>query len=278
VRNPLHESHIGSLNTMNHLTTIIAGFLLLSGHTAGAAVQNFVIDFENDSNATDIVHGQVIDTEYQNFFGLGSGVSISAINNDDSNADNDAVIFDTNPAADSGNRDADLHAPFNAVNALFPNLPDNFLPGNILILQENNIGCADGVCDVPDDEGTRFSNKPTGVFTFDFDQSVFLETIDFFDVEDAENGTGPHNEITVTLDDQSTRIFHTPETGGNNKYGQVAFNLAGVVKIEVELRGSGGLDNIKGQYGNNIPEPMSIALFGLGLLLLGLMRHRQAVV
>jgi hypothetical protein len=44
----------------------------------------------------------------------------------------------------------------------------NFLPGNVLIIQENDIGCGiGGICDQPDDEGSR----PTGYLSFVFSQA-----------------------------------------------------------------------------------------------------------
>lgn len=255
------------------IKALISALLLISPAAYAAPV---VLDFEGFGN------GQVIDDEYSAL-----GVTISAINNDNginggsgydagSGKPDLAVIFDSslNPT-----KDGDLEDDFNSNN---PSLPDGYKPGNLLIIQENDIGCSGAnpvACTFPDDEGTRFSNQPTGTITFEFTQLIELLSIDFFDVESAENGTSnPKNKIRL-FDGGGTQIglSNTPDTG-NNLWDQVVFGpgsgvgVSGVRKIEVNFAGSGALDNVT--Y-NVVPVPASVWLFGSALIgFIGYSRRR----
>jgi hypothetical protein len=277
---------------MHILRILAAATLLTSSSTVLATVDSFNIDFENFVNNTggtrDIQHGRVMDNEYRNLFGLGSGVAISGINND--NGPDLAVAFDSNLR---GTRDHDLQGPFAEFDG---NVYDDtasqatFSPGNILIIQENSYGCSDGVCDAPDDEGTRLGpNTPTGVFVFDFDRPIFLESIDFFDVEQLEAGESGHTRITL-LDENGRELFDdlgnpffSPETGGDydciNHYATLAFNVAGVSSIQIGIGGSGAIDNIRGSLTNpgvgSVPEPATLALLAAGLFGAGRAKKRS---
>ena len=260
-------------------TSIAVGAIFMS--SSAFAFTN--IGFEN------LVNGQVVDDEYV----LSDGVTISAIN---LNKNFDfAVVLDTGAA----DRDDDLEAPFrDFIESDFVDSSDQAAqsfsgdvrdgnngiiePGNILIIQENNIGCSDGICDEPDDE----ANRPNGQFDIEFDNPVFLTSIDFFDVE-VEEDNSPEAQITLTTVTGS-EIFFTPNTGGNfeytagmqtasgsvfaapgpyNTWDRQFFNVAEVMMITINMGGSGGIDNILFSE-NKIPAPASIALTALGLLLL----------
>ncbi|MEM6961737.1 MAG: hypothetical protein AAF550_08360 [Myxococcota bacterium] len=267
------------------LATALAASLLSS---VGASAFS-VIDFEGLENGT------IVDDEFTD-----QGVTISGVN---LNRDFDfAVAFDTSL---SGTEDPDLEAPFfdfiesdfasstaadrrsfsgdvrDGVNGLIN-------PGNILILQENNIGCGDGVCDVPDDE----VNRPNGWFEISFDNPVFLSSIDFFDVE-TEEDESPDAQITVTTE-AGSEIFFTPNTGGDFTYSsglrsasgeafysefassassdlvqswdRLFFDVAGVTMIRINMGGSGGIDNIR--FAPRVPAPATVALLLMGLIAL----------
>jgi len=209
-----------------------------------------VIDFD------DLTAGTIVDNEYAPLLNvgvqnLGGGPDV-------------AVIFDTlNPTG----RDYDLGGPFNSNN---PDLEDNFTANNVLIIHErfdcNNLSCRE-----PDDEGSR----QAGRFFFDFASSITLESIDFFDVETAENGDRPENAIRL-FDAADNEIlpgrFFTPDTGGDNMWDRLEFNVAGVKRIELNMGGSGAIDNITYSV---VPIPAAIWLFGCGLIgLVGLARRK----
>jgi len=69
--------------------------------------------------------------------------------------------------------------------------PDTDL-GFMLIIQENAWGCADGVCDLVDDEGSR----PPGSIEFDFSGvGAGLFTTLQFDIVDVESTTAEEGQL-----------------------------------------------------------------------------------
>lgn len=210
-----------------------------------------VIDFEG------LGAGTIVDNEYADL-----GITISALNFDN-NLDL-AVVFDTNNPTGG---DSDLGGPFTAG-------PDNNLgsiaPGNVLIIQEND-NCNALTCTTPDDEGSR----PGGQFTFEFDQAVTLNSIDFFDVELPEAGPGEDNRISL-FDINGGLIalnFFTPDTGGDNQWARTFFGVEGVARIVINMGGSGAIDNIDVTV---VPVPAALPLFLTALGGLGFMRKRKA--
>ena len=208
-------------------------------------------------NFDDLATGTIVDSEYASL------VSIS-IDNLGGGPDLGVVFDSLNPTGG----DTDLGGPFNTNN---PDLPNGFIANNVLIIQENSAGCTTLTCATPDDEGSR----PAGTFFFDFTNLVTLESIDFFDVETAENGTTPNNVIRL-FDAADNEIlpgtFYTPDTGGDNMWDRLAFDVDGVKRIELNLGGSGAIDNITVTV---VPVPPAMWLFGSGLIgLIGLARRK----
>jgi len=226
--------------------------LFLSSLLCGSLplVHAATIDFDS------IAPGTIIDDEYAPLVSvsvqnLGGGPDV-------------AVVFDTlNPTG----RDFDLGGPFDSNN---PDLPDNYTANNVLIIHER-FDCSRLTCAEPDDEGSRRAGR----FFFDFSTPVRLESIDFFDVETVENGMRPENAISlfdVTGSEIMPGGFYTPDTGGDNMWDRLAFNVDGVKRIELNMGGSGAIDNIAYSI---IPIPSAAWLFGCGLVgLVALARRR----
>ena len=232
--------------------------LLASLLLAAPAAHAVVLDFNGFANGT------IIDDEYL----ASNGVTVSAVNR--STGPNLAVVFDSTPAGPSSNfsADPDLIGPFNSFN---PALADNFDPQNILIIQENSSGCNALTCSRPDDEGDR----PAGIITFQFAQAIELLSLDFFDIENAEDGFTLDNRIRL-YDSEiggteiAANTYYTPDTSGPNGVGdnlwnQILFDqgVSGIKRIEVYFGGSGALDNLK--Y-NVVPVPAAFWLFGTALI------------
>ncbi len=233
---------------------LLASLLLIT-----PAAQAVVMTF--DEPALSFQHGTVVDTQYNS--GAYGNATISA--DDFFNTIDLAVAFDSNtPRADT--TDDDLLAPFSSP---LNNTIGNISPGNILILQENGRGCADGICDDPDDEGGRIA----GVISVRFEQAIDLLSLDFFDIESApgndENSGQAGTEIKF-FDQAGNNIlalnglYNTPGTGGNNTWNRLEFAaINGIYGIDIGLRGSGAIDNLT--Y-NVVPVPAAIWLFGTALI------------
>ena len=149
--------------------------------------------------------GTVIDNEYASL-----GVTISA-----SGGSNEAMIFDS---ANPTGGDKDLRTPGYGIN-------NTTAQGNILIISE------DGDSSDPDD------NAHGGTITFDFDDAVNINALSFVDIE--ENGgkvftTDANGNVTTTL---------IPGVG-DNSFQTLSINDDDVVKLEVDLAGSGSISSL----------------------------------
>jgi protocatechuate 3,4-dioxygenase beta subunit len=149
--------------------------------------------------------GTVIDNEYASL-----GVTISA-----SGGSNQAMIFDSaNPTGGDG----DLKTPGYGAN-------NTTAQGNILIISE------DGDSSDPDD------NARGGTIAFDFDNGVNINSLSFVDIE--ENG----GKVFTT--DANGNVTTTDIPGvGDNSFQTLTINDDDVVKLEVQLKGSGSISSL----------------------------------
>lgn len=224
-------------------------FAIATATSASAAV----LDFEGFDP------GRIIDSEYA------PDVAITAINF--SSGPDVAVIFDTTDSNPAGG-DFDLVAPFDSAD---PDLPDQYFPGNVLIIQErDDCDFGSGFCAVPDDEGSR----PAGIIEFVFSQDVILDSLDFFDIEFEENNRSPNSQIHLydALGNEVDRgLWFVPSTGGDNTWTRLDFGgVSGVRRLIIEMGGSGAIDDLSYQV---VPAPAAIWLFGSAIALLGWVRR-----
>ncbi|GAB6054323.1 hypothetical protein JCM17960_31430 [Magnetospira thiophila] len=266
---------------------------------------SFAIGFEDDAYVGNLRHGQIIDNEYSlaggynGLPGLSGDVGVTVTTHNYNQSFGYGVIFDTtvdSPDRDRCNpRDRDLWAGFDG-NSYDTNPNHGYNPGNVLIIQENNYYCGDGVCNYPDDEGGRAA----GYFEFEFSELVDITSIDFFDIENAENnqnaeiyfwtdsaGTTGGEDTTgggqYAIDNPDTDEDHWQMVStGDNGWNRMTFNVEGVKKLRIEMGGSGAIDNITGhRHVDNtpgqVPEPGTLALFGFGLGLLLVLRRRALI-
>lgn len=142
---------------MKTSSMIAAGALAAAAGIAGAQTQTITFD--------GLAHGEIINTQYQ----LPNGVTVAAYN---ANKKFDlAVAFDTTRTQTA---DPDLEDPWTG-----GNLPGTTVLGNVIIIQENDIGIGDGIADRPDDEGGR----PAGNILFGFDAPITEFGFDIVDLE-----------------------------------------------------------------------------------------------
>lgn len=217
-----------------------------------------------------IAHGTVLNTQF-------SGVTISAENFSD--GPDLAVAYDTSDTTNG--RDEDLEGPTWGNNNLaqFGIDASSYSSGNAVIIQENNRGCGDGVCNHPDDEGSR----PSGTVTFDFDMTITSLAFDLIDFEDVES----RNSNVTFYNDAMQSITYTFASfmGGvhNAVYGDNSINriLLGSIGISnanravFDFGGSGAVDTIKYTTSTDVPEPSTLALLAFAVFGLTRARRRQ---
>lgn len=234
-----------------------------------------------DELTAGLVHGSVLNSQY-------AGVSISATNFD--NGTDLAVIYNTDPNAGNGNGlsgndyDPDLEGPtWSKSNLDEYGIDDStYFAGNAVIVQENSTGCGDGVCDLPDDEGSR----PAGEIVFDFDFTVTSLGFDLIDFEDVES-TGSSLKIYNDALEEFTYEFSSFVSSqsaefGNNSINRILLSSLGITNVNkavFNFGGSGAVDTLSYRRTPNtstqISEPSTVALFGLALLALVNVRRRN---
>lgn len=240
----------------------------LSGTVAHAAV----IDFDSAQ------HGQRIDTEFL----TSHGVVIGARNFQ--GGPNVALAFDSRR---TGTADVDLEDSWDT-----GNLPGDTNLSNLLIIAENIIDRdGNGFVDSPDDQ-LETATVGSGDIRFTFATIQRSFGLDLIDVED-EWGLDPWFisfrlagvEVSrVKFSDfvDSSSPFFTPDVSfTNNSANRInpmtaaQMNIPGFNEVVINMRGSGGIDNVTFESGVAIPEPSS-ALIGMSLLLPVLARRRTA--
>lgn len=132
--------------------------VLLAAVGCTTAAHADIIDFET------LAHGEVIADQFADW-----GVSISVVNFNQ--AFDAGVVFNSNL---SGTADPDLEVP----NRVGGNLQGS--TGNVLIIQENDLGLDTGFASDPDDEGGR----PGGQIILEFNQALSSFGFDVFDLDD----------------------------------------------------------------------------------------------
>lgn len=193
-------------------------------------------------------NGTILDNEYFSDYGITFNAT-----NVDLNLSNLAVVFDSSL---NNTNDSDLESPFSNSNLGISN------PGNILIIHENASSCDEFTCANPDDEGSR----PGGFFTIDFTESVILNSIDFFDIENEE--ATQNNAIQLFAnngDELNVGVFFTPGTGGDNTWDRLNFDIVGVSSLKINLNGSGAISNLN-FTSVAVPEPSMLVVLTLALV------------
>ncbi len=205
-----------------------------------AAADTLDLDFNTDALDGSILAGQQIDDEF-----AALGLTITGTNNN-ANRPDAVIAFDT--ANPTGN-DPDLATPGTG--------PGNTEPlGMALIIAENLNGISDGYVDAPDDE------RAGGTITFLFDQPLTASgSVTLIDIE--ERGG-------------SIQLWHSGSFAdgvaipamGDNSVQTLAFELTSFDELRVNLASSGAVGSVKLAGPSIVPEPATMALFGMGVVLI----------
>lgn len=233
--------------------------LVACGFASGAAAIPTVLSFDDVS----LLHGSIVTDQY-----AGANVSIMATNV--GGGPGLAVAFDSSL---SGTRDSDLEFGNGWSGG---NLAPDTVLDNLLIVQENNIGCGDGRCDEPDDEGSR----PAGTLIFEFDIPVLSFGFDLVDVEDtmAENGSITFYDGFSTVNIAMMDFLAGFQLGDNSANRVEPFLVADLLgidqidRVDINMGGSGAVDNVTFEP---VPEPTTATLMGLGLTALAALGRRR---
>jgi PEP-CTERM motif len=229
-----------------------------------AAAVTITFDFES------FAHGGVVAPDG------GSGVLSSY----EITATNPSRSFDIGAAFDTtrtGTADTDLQRGSGWAKG---NLAPATMLGKVLILQENDAGCAAGLCSSPDDE----SKRPAGSFRFAPVVGGGAPFQNFaFDLVDIESATLENGSITFFrgLDEVASYSFASflglgqGIVYGNNSANHVVLNDIGDYdSFEIDMGGSGAIDNLT-LSSSAVPEPATAALMGLGLSALAFAGSRR---
>ncbi len=215
-----------------------AASVLLCGATLAHAAL-FTLDFEQDADGAPIVAGQTIDDEY-----TALGVTIAASNNAGGRPDR-AIAFDT--ASPTGG-DPDLATPGDGIGNDHP-------LGIVLILPENGVDADnDGLIDNPDDD----ARGGTFYVRFDAEQTA-NGTVTLIDIEEGgriERYLGGVLQDMTTVDGLGDNSVQTVDLGGTT------FD-----EMRIVLSGSGAFGELQLSGQTVIPEPATVAIAGLGVLM-----------
>ncbi len=221
-------------------------------------------------------HGEVVDAQFTSAF----GVTIHAVNV--GGGPDLALAFDS---LRSGTADLDLEGPTWSGG----NLDPSTVLGRILIVAENGLDAdQNGRIDDPDDEGSR----PAGSIFFEFEIPVLSFGFDLVDVEGPAEFDEDRGFVAVLSGDDDTELarvgfgeFLEGDSPfgveglvfGNNTANRIpaitaaALGLEPFQKVEINLGGSGAIDNVTFEP---IPEPSTLLLLAAGLALSALLRPR----
>ena len=190
------------------------------------------------------------------------------------------VGFDS---TNQSSRDPDLEEHFTAVSSSLPyHTSQTNGYDNVLIIQsrENSDtrSCGGGLSGSGVCENNKADDEASGGdIVFEFDREVTLISMNFFDTE--ESGGKVKFAGADGIFDEWVTLPAIPDHG----VGLLTFNGdIGIKahKMMVRLAGSGAINNIMGETGttSTVSEPGVLALFGIGLVAMGVYRRRRGAI
>jgi hypothetical protein len=221
--------------------------------------QALTLDFE------EFTHGQVVSTpDLANYKGF-----VIAVENFQAGHPDLGVVFDSEDEVNTADPDLERGAGWAA-----GNLAPGSVLGNLLIIQENAVGCGDGVCGDPDDEARR----QAGTITLSLSPSSTPFNSFEFDLIDLDETTAENGSIEFLIDGTQTALFDFDEftgvTWGDNSANHIDLGKVGAYdEIVITMGGSGGVDNLL----MSVPEPDTLALTTLGLTALTFAGRRRKI-
>lgn len=230
------------------LAALLLVIAFLSVPSIATAADQVILDWETDADGNSLSSGQVIDDEFHSTTGISITLRAQSEAPDGSNV---RAIFPSHqpPVAPSGRTiDADLGTPNETCPGGGPGIGEggelgqpgeNCTPqNNILIIPTVGDGDGDGFIDgLPDDD------EEGGLATFLFSEVVSVDYLEIIDQENDEtaiiraysNASGDPGSLVAEVSSQPL---------GDNSFQHIDLNALGVVRLDVEYLGSGGLANL----------------------------------
>jgi hypothetical protein len=226
-----------------------------------AAQEQVILDWQTDADGNPLLAGQVIDDEFHSATGISITIRAQSAAPGGSNV---RAIFPSHqpPVSGSGSTiDPDLGTPNETCPGGGPGIGDGGEVGqpgenctpqeNILIIPTVGDSDGDGFIDgLPNDDAGG------GLATFLFSRPV---TIDYLEVIDQENAeTADIRAYSDVSGDPGTLIAETSTVPfGDNSFQRVALGSSGVMRLDVDYEGSGGLANLA--YTPDEPTAVSLS-------------------
>jgi len=244
--------------TIRHWLAVAAALALAAPASA------LTVDFEEFLN-----HGDIVTTT-----GPGGAVVVTTDNFDNTAGHPDlAVVFDSEFLGATTDPDLLQGAGWSS-----GNIAASTELNNLLIVQEND-NCTATLCSNPDDQA-----GVGGQISLDFSALGTFDTFSF-DLIDHEPGAGESGSVQFLLGGVQVGAILSFDSflalGQGIVYGDNSANhidlgtIAEFDEVVIAIRGSGAIDNIVVTM-STIPEPDSMALGGLGLVMLaGVGRKRR---
>lgn len=269
------------------LAKVLVPFVIMSSAFAVNA-NEYTITFDEDFVVSPYQDGNgntstIIDNEYVGT-GLYDGIDVTFWAQHSSQGDGSGV--DLNDATTFSNNNADgfltlFNSEYTGTTA------DSDLQfvdedkGNLGIIHEvdvdGNGACAGNSCTNPDDRYVfTGTSEPNGGFIFiEFSEAVNLHSIDLADMESNANQQGSFafynaaGNLVPNAGDNWTDMI----AAGENTYSTQSLAFAqNITTMVIRMQGSGGFKNLSF---SKVPEPTTLAIFGLGLIAL-VARRRKA--
>lgn len=254
---------------------IPATLISLAAFAFSAQAATITLDFDAASEGEIITDGTSSNPAY-------SGIGITALNT--GGGPNLAVAYNSEGSI---GRDSDLEE--NRYASKFTNAANGSTGhtgfGNVLIVQENNWGCSDGICNYADDEAGG------GALRFSFDDVYQVKSFDYFDIDgipDQQAETIIVKLFTAQDFDWSDSVNGTDvfmvdgvlSTGGDNTFRtHVLTETQFVYGIEFIFSSSGAIDNLVLASVDNtsdpVPEPGTLPVFFAGVAVMAYLKRRR---
>ncbi|HSM56794.1 MAG TPA: hypothetical protein VK879_11630 [Candidatus Sulfomarinibacteraceae bacterium] len=245
------------------LAPLILVIALLSIPPGVAAAEQVILDWQTDVDGNPLLPGQVIDDEFHSATGISITIKAQSAAPDGSDV---RAIFPSHdpPVSPSGRTiDPDLGTPNETCPGGGPGIGEGGEVGqpgenctpqhNILIIPTVGDSDGDGFIDgLPDDDARG------GLGTFLFSEPVVVDYLEIIDQDDGETALiQAYSDVSGDPGSLIKEVSTLPL--GDNSFQRIDLEALGVVRLDVNYEGSGGLANLA--YTPGEPTAVNLSTF-----------------